>query len=637
MRISFNNALNRHINPFFQQNSNNQALLNRTDKVVTSDVVSFGAKKYDAEDIINPTNHCAYCGCKVYNQTQIESIAKEILQSKASRLEGKVKSVLEKLEGAKNAQDIALAKRLENVEQIKFFKNFLDIAEKKSFLRGDAIFEQVYNIDKDEALELLTQNMTPLLKTIDHVSPQNEDKDNNNSDVNLVEACYCCNHDLKKGAPFSEFYAIFPSIKNNMPSDKFNYAISSVLDSSQSSIMQRISAQGMLKLIERLFIQRTEASNYLDSIDYRIKGCKSSIQSAVDTCRSEIEEKSAESAQLQAELDVLMQDSEFVAMLNRNSLLTQLETQKTVLDSLRSKYQRTSDAINNLKNPKQNKKTQSKMTPEEREEKITSLKGVLTDLTEQIHKQEEDILVTELEIEEADAKFPTVDILQQRKNKIDAICRAHNALLSERSILKQKKQEFETLQSEIKKIQEEIAAYPDSSIIFDISGYSQEEQETYNSYCEMREALTYIEEHPNGGNLKSVIKESAKKTLIREIADLEKQDVIKDYLKYSKRKELESQLAKIQKSASDCEQAIRESQKSCENFEKASSSMSFDEASSEIEKLSETIRRLIDKQNKIKIPQRINILKVEISLLESTISDLLKKAQDIDSSFDVTV
>ena len=153
----------------------------------------------------------------------------------------------------------------------------------------------------------------------------------------------------------------------------------------------------------------------------------------------------------------------------------------------------------------------------------------------------------------------------------------------------------------------------------------------------MREALTYIEEHPNGGNLKSVIKESAKKTLIREIADLEKQDVIKDYLKYSKRKELESQLAKIQKSASDCEQAIRESQKSCENFEKASSSMSFDEASSEIEKLSETIRRLIDKQNKIKIPQRINILKVEISLLESTISDLLKKAQDIDSSFDVTV
>ena len=166
---------------------------------IPCDVVSFTAKKYDDESIVNPTNHCGYCGCKVYSESQIDSIAKEILLSKYDRLQGKIKSVLEKLEGAKYSEELALAKRLENKDQIQFFKNLLDAASKKPFLKGDALFQQVYQVNTDEAMKILVANLNPLLKTIDHISPQNEGKDNQHSDINLVEACRCCNHDLKKG------------------------------------------------------------------------------------------------------------------------------------------------------------------------------------------------------------------------------------------------------------------------------------------------------------------------------------------------------------------------------------------------------------------------------------------------------
>ncbi len=603
---------------------------------IGADVVSFSSKKYDIEDIVNPTNHCAYCGCKVYSQAQIDSIAKEILQSKSSRLEGKTKSVLEKLEGAKNAHDIAIAKRLENEEQIKFFKNFLDIASKKSYLRGDAIFEQVYKMDKDAAMKVLVKNMLPILKTIDHVSPQNEDKDNNNSDINLVEACYCCNHDLKKGIPFNEFYAIFPSIKNNMPSDKFNYAISAVLDSSNSGILQRISAKSMLKLIERLFMQRKEAANYLDSIDFRIKGCQASIQDSINSCQDEINLKKAEISDLHSKLDALMSDSEYVAMLDRISLCEKFESQNNMLDSLRARRKRTSDSINELRNPKPNKKQQSKMTDEEKAQKLTDLKETLTFLNSQIEEQEKIVSGTQLKISALDEKFPTIDMLQHKKSKKEVIYHAYLSLKSEMEILAQRREERINLADKKSALEADISSMPADSDSFVLESYSQEEQDDYNRYVNLTEAVKYIDEHPNGGTLRTVIHQSAKKSIDEEIAQLEKKQVIIDYNKSIVRKNLENQLAKINKSIEDTDSAIVLGEKNCENFQKTIQGVSFEQVKKEIADLSETIRRLTNKQNLVKIPQRIITLKAEVALLESTISDLLKKAQQIDSSFSVT-
>ena len=200
-----------------KDNSTNPFLLRNN---LSGDVVSFTAKKYDADSIVNPTNHCAYCGCKVYSETQIEALAKTMLSSKSHRLQGDIKSVLEKLDSAVRSEELTFAKKMQNKDEIDFFKKFLQISTDKSFLKGEQIFEQVYSLPEEEALQLLKRNMRPLTKTIDHVSPQNLEEENNNSDINLVEACYCCNHDLKKGVTFAEFYAMFPYTKRKKIIDK---------------------------------------------------------------------------------------------------------------------------------------------------------------------------------------------------------------------------------------------------------------------------------------------------------------------------------------------------------------------------------------------------------------------------------
>ena len=125
-------SINSLYNPFRYQNL---AVLKNSNNVQTNpflssakgDTVSFGAKNYDAETIVNPTAHCAYCGCKVYTDAQLDSITKEILANKASKSEGRIRSVLEKLEGAKHSQELAVAKRMENEPEIEFFKKLLDL------------------------------------------------------------------------------------------------------------------------------------------------------------------------------------------------------------------------------------------------------------------------------------------------------------------------------------------------------------------------------------------------------------------------------------------------------------------------------------------------------------------------------
>ena len=193
---NYNNFFKRSL--FVNQSGTYNSHLIKNSQNSFGDIISFRAKKYDIDSIINPTNHCAYCGCKVYSEAQIEALAKSMLSSKSHRLQGDIKSVLEKLESAVRSEELTFAKKLENHDEIDFFKKFLKFAEDKSFLKADAIFQQIYHLESEDAFELLKRNMRPLTRTVDHVSPQNLEEENNNSDINLVEACYCCNHDLKK-------------------------------------------------------------------------------------------------------------------------------------------------------------------------------------------------------------------------------------------------------------------------------------------------------------------------------------------------------------------------------------------------------------------------------------------------------
>lgn len=300
--LNINNKLYNYNN---YGNKSSKVYLNND---LNNDVVSFSHKKYSIDDIKCPTDHCGYCGCKVYSDDQIESIAKEILSSKSGKLQGKIRSVLEKLDGAIRADEIAIAKSMENYDEIQFFKNILEISNKSPNLKGDAIFSQIYDMNEKDAIKVLTKNMRPILRTIDHISPKNRKEENNNTDMNLIEACYCCNHDLKKGVSFNEFYTMFPSIKNNMPDDKFQYANANLLEFSQEGIKHRLSADNIIKSINRLVIQKNEILNRLNSIDYRISELKLQIDDSISSIMERIKVKKGKIAKLEAEIKTISQD-----------------------------------------------------------------------------------------------------------------------------------------------------------------------------------------------------------------------------------------------------------------------------------------------------------------------------------------
>ena len=367
---------------------------------LNNDTVSFSSKKYNIDSIENPTNHCAYCGCKVYTKSQIESIAQEMLILKSSRLQGKIRSVLEKLEGAKYSDEIAIAKRIENNEEIEFFKNFLDVSSKKSFLDGQTIMREVYKKEKEQAFNILTKNMLPMMRTIDHISPQNKKEENNNIDINLVEACYCCNHDLKKGVSFNEFFAMFPSIQHNMPVDKFNYARSHILENGQSAINRKLSVSNILKSLNRLFIQRNETIQYLNSIDYRISCIKLQIDDAIKNLQNDIDVKNTEISDLKKQLDELNKNPEFLALQQYENLSASLTDIKKLISDLRAKHKNISNNLQKTQKIKRSGKN-SKY-----DKKIEELNKILADISNNIKIQKNKQFDIIIQIEQLKMKFP---------------------------------------------------------------------------------------------------------------------------------------------------------------------------------------------------------------------------------------
>ena len=585
-----------------------------------SDVVSFRAKAYSVESIENPTNHCAYCGAKVYSDSQIDSIAKSMLQYKSHRLHGEIKSVLEKLDTAERSYELTVAKQIENKEEIEFFKKFLEQAMDKSYLKGDAIFQQVYALEYDEAFELLKKNMKPLLRTIDHVSPQNLGEENKDDELNLVEACYCCNHDLKRGMPFSEFYTMYPSIKENMPSDKFKFAHAQLLSSSDS-ILHRLSATNLIKFIGGLFEQRDRVLAQLDNVDFRIEESASSVAHSINTCKDEITVKESEIAQLREKLEVISLDEDYISMLERISLLGQKNEVESELASLREKRKNVSESLNELRNPpKKGKKIKSKLSDDQKEQRIALYRFQLIDINQQISALEERERAINSDIEHLNEQYPTIEMLQSSKYSYDAIATAHSQLAAEKQNLEQL-QKIKSLHSfDAQKLEEEISTYPDGT--FDASNYTEEEQANYASYMSHLEALKYIEQHSNGGGVRSLVNKSAKVQIEQELNRLQSIPVIVVATGFLRRKELSSQLESVKKQLVDVSNQISSSQNKIKQLERKTAECSLEDAQAKSKAYAARIRELTDKQNYLKIPQTIEKLEAEIILLNSTIKSL---------------
>lgn len=621
-------------NPFKQRfvfdKAETYSPMNRKNENSFGDIVTFRAKKYDIDSIINPTNHCAYCGCKVYSEAQIEALAKSMLSSKSHRLQGDIKSVLEKLESAVRSEELTFAKKLENHDEIDFFKKFLKFAEDKSFLKADAIFQQIYHLESEDAFELLKRNMRPLTRTVDHVSPQNLEEENNNSDINLVEACYCCNHDLKKGMSFPEFYAMFPSIKENMPPEKFQYAHSNLMSSSASSILNRMSATNLLKYVQRLFGQREETVSRLGSIDFRILEANSSVSTSVQNCKDEIEGKQLEIQTLQAKLDSISSDEEYQALIKRIQKVNQRDQLINAIQTLRDRRSNISSALNDLRNPpkKAKKNPKLQMTDSEKEEKLQAYKDSIATLNQDIAQQESRKDDIELEIMELDEQFPTIEMLQVSKNKVDAIISAHLKIAAEKATLEQLNSSLLSCQQGIFNLEAEILQYPEND--FDPSLFSEEEQTLYQRYLALVEAAKYIEAHSAGNGLKAIINTAAKNSIDAEISELLQSNIVISANEALKRKELQDEIDSLRKQESELNKQISSSEKNIENYLKITAGKTLEDAQIESQSLTAHIRRINDKQAYLKLPSVISALKAEIILLQSTIKDLEVKQLDIE-------
>lgn len=621
-------------NPFKQRfvfdKAETYSPMNRKNENSFGDIVTFRAKKYDIDSIINPTNHCAYCGCKVYSEAQIESLAKSMLSSKSHRLQGDIKSVLEKLESAVRSEELTFAKKIENREEIEFFRKLQKIAEDKSFLKGDAIFQQVYNMEPEEALELLKRNMRPLTRTVDHVSPQNLEEENNNADINLVEACYCCNHDLKKGMSFPEFYAMFPSIKENMPPDKFHYAHSNLMSSSASSILSRMSATNLLKYVQRLFGQREETVSRLGSIDFRILEANSSVSTSIQNCKDEILSKQAEIETLQTKLDSVSSDEEYQALIKRIQKVNQRDQLINAIQTLRDRRSNISSALNDLRNPpkKAKKNPKVQMTDAEKEEKIQAYKASIATLNQDIELQESRKDDIELGIMELDEHFPTLEMLQVSKNKVDTVISAHLKLAAEKANLEQLNSSLLSCQQGIFNLEAEILQYSEND--FDPSLFSEEEQTLYQRYLALVEAAKYIEAHSAGNGLKAIINTAAKNSIDSEISELLQSNIVISANEALKRKELQDEIDSLRKQESELKKQISAAEKNIENYLKVTAGKTLEDAQIESQSLTAHIRRINDKQAYLKLPSVISALKAEIILLQSTIKDLEVKQLDIE-------
>lgn len=591
----------------------------------TGDVVSFSAKKYSAESIVNPTNHCAYCGVKVYDDQQIDSLTKEIMSSKHDKLKGKVKSVVEKLEIAKYSQELTLAKRVQNEADVNYFNHLLELTAKKPYMKCEMVLDQVYGMNSDETYEEISKHLKPLQRTIDHISPQNLHEENNSSDINLVEACYCCNHDLKQGISFQEFYAMFPSIKKNMPEEKFQYAAAHLLNSSHDSVMRRMSAISVLSLLNRLNLQRNETQNELNSINQRIKSCNESISSAIEFSQEEITKKEAKIAELEEALIIYKDDPEFQAMLKRLELQTNLDNVENVISKLSDKRARITTALNSLE---KGDKKKDMLKPKDREERIKNYHGILSTLATQMKEQQIKRGDLQKEIAVIDEKFPPYDVVQREKVQADSLVNSHKSLKMNTAQISEKEAQIEELKTQIAQLKEEIESIPQSSKKEEeFSAEEVKQHWDYLTYVQALQSLGTPSYNPN--STKSVINEAARIQLERQIAEIENNPITINHNNDLRRNTLKSQKEKLNRSLQEAQKQLAELQKVNASLTFVCQQMTQEEAEQKVEELSARLREINDKQNHTKIPEQIERLKSEIMLLNSTISDLLKKQSEI--------
>lgn len=525
---------------FYNPFANNFALPKL--KTLQADVVSFKAKNYDASSIKSQTNHCAYCGSKVYTQRQLEVLATELMQQKGNSLQGKIRSIVEKL-GEKSENALIQKKREVNKENLLFFEKFSNLVAENPTKTGEELLTGLLKIDKTELPPVLLSQITPLLKTIDHVVPQRQDVDNDNEELNLVEACFTCNSKIKNGSTFRSFYFTYPTIKDTMPREKFEFASLGILEHSPDVIVSKMDTEELVRVIDGLFDQRSAIRTALFAIEEKIKNCTNSIIATIDKIKGERETKQIEKRELQDQAKKYEEDEEFRIIQRRRDLTTtikELKSQIADITSSSSRQTRNIQTWNNklkeIENSKHKNNKKGKQISQYSQEEKSELEKKIADaeaairlnaterekLIQRLNKQEEEL--TRLNTEHPDMEF-----LKAEKTRLEGLISSHSQI----KIIKQKMDElsgqitkFEAQKSENEKEQNALKVR-----VPDLSNATDKEKEDYQQYLELTAALKEAEADLESKDKSTkLIASIAKPQLERQLAGLQENPFVKNHL-----------------------------------------------------------------------------------------------------------
>lgn len=614
------NILPINYNLFNVYQKNNHEAQNSTLKMrpqLSCDTVSFSGKDYSKSQIEHPTNHCAYCGEKVYSEQKLLSKAKTIANHNKKFLEGDIRSILQNIGQIGNDSHLAKRKREENSKEIKFFNELNTLSRKYPRILAKDLVNQYLNPDKKDPVDVIFDNMHPMLSTIDHVDPQREKSDNMNNQMNLVEACYTCNHDIKNGLPFDEFLALYPTIAYFMPEDKLDFANvngTKTLSRTIESTEDITELQTRLKSLES---KRATAQSQVDCLTRDIQECLGDMDTAIQMQLREKNGKEQELENFQKEVQDMRLDPEFQIISEKKQLSDRLSSLKKTKQQTTTSISRINAALK--KEDKKNSTVEKLKRKKQRQREEVDNDEKKERLGQKLEAAQAALVHTNEEIEQVSkrlqtlrAKLPDIEDLREQKQGLEEKIKeyeqyraATKELQAVQNItmpnLTQRKAALEQRKTEIEQSQS--------------LEMSDEEKEKYKKYKETLKQLDLIKSKERDKELKEIL-------LISEEHFLRQRDALENDPAVQKAKKID-EYEYIKKQINNADEDILDAQDRQSRligevfaFERAYSNENEEEIQQQLTKLNETIKRLESKAKWINVEDKINKLKAEISIIE---------------------
>ena len=614
------NILPINYNLFNVYQKNNHEAQNSTLKMrpqLSCDTVSFSGKDYSKSQIEHPTNHCAYCGEKVYSEQKLLSKAKTIANHNKKFLEGDIRSILQNIGQIGNDSHLAKRKREENSKEIKFFNELNTLSRKYPRILAKDLVNQYLNPDKKDPVDVIFDNMHPMLSTIDHVDPQREKSDNMNNQMNLVEACYTCNHDIKNGLPFDEFLALYPTIAYFMPEDKLDFANVNGTKTLSRTIESTEDITELKTRLKSLESKRATAQSQVDCLTRDIQECLGDMDTAIQMQLREKNGKEQELENFQKEVQDMRLDPEFQIISEKKQLSDRLSSLKKTKQQTTTSISRINAALK--KEDKKNSTVEKLKRKKQRQREEVDNDEKKERLGQKLEAAQAALVHTNEEIEQVSkrlqtlrAKLPDIEDLREQKQGLEEKIKeyeqyraATKELQAVQNItmpnLTQRKAALEQRKTEIEQSQS--------------LEMSDEEKEKYKKYKETLKQLDLIKSKERDKELQEIL-------LISEEHFLRQRDALENDPAVQKAKKID-EYEYLKKQINNADEDILDTQDRQSRligevfaFERAYSNENEEEIQQQLNTLNETIKRLESKAKWINVEDKINKLKAEISIIE---------------------